>query len=413
MSTPSLDIDPVATATDQLEDWLISNGLAGWDPYDVMGHPLFRRLAGVSQSGFRPTSIAARVSHGLLRRSPLGMRRVLGVKREVNAKGVGLLLSAWLRLSALGDVNAAKQAVSCTSWLVDNADDGPWPGVYWGYPFDWNSRVFIPKGTPSAVVTSTCGQALLDFALSPVEIPEFSTSLRERALEAARGAAVFLSTGLNRHDESTGSSVLSYTPLDDFRVHNASLMAGEYLLRCSRVFDEPSWRELALALLNYTLADQAPDGSFEYWGPGQRIRSDIDNYHTGFVLRSIHAYELEGAEGARDALEAGWAYYRDVFFEPDGRPLNAPGRRLPLNIHSCAEAILCPATLTDRFPEALPLAEKAARWSVTNMANSDGSFAYLMRANGTLDRTPHLRWGQAWMMRALSELRTAQASRPL
>lgn len=400
-----------AQATFALETWLIRNGLAGWDPYDVMGHPLFKSIAGVPQSGLRPKSLVARVAHGGLRRAPVGTRRLLGVRQEVNAKGVGLLLSAWLRLDAAGDERAAAQIPACATWLLDNPNAGPWPGVYWGYPFDWNSRVFIPRGTPSAVVTSTCAQALLDFALSPADKPFAHAAARQRALDAAHGAATFLATGLNRYESAPGQTVLSYTPLDDFRVHNASLMAGELLLRCADVFGESSWRELAVALLRYTLADQSPDGSFEYWGPGQRDRSHIDNYHTGFVLRSLYAYELAGIDGATRALERGWEYYREHLYGDDGRPLDKPGSQLPLNIHSCAESILCPATLSTRFDTALALAEKSAAWSVANMTNPDGSFAYLWRANGTLDRTPHLRWGQAWMLRAFAELETARTGR--
>ena len=382
----------VLDAVTTLLVWLQGNGLAGHDPYDILGAASFRRLTSESS----PT-LVRRALFSARHRYPRTTRRLFGVRPAVNAKGVGLLLTSYLRLESHGVPDMRHRADECAAWLVENPSSG-YPGACWGYPFDWYTRIFIPVYTPSAVVTATCGQALLDHA---------EKYGREASYETARGAAVFLAEGLNRSANADGDICLSYTPLDDFQVHNASLMAAEYLLRASEAFSEPDWGDLALSCMRFTLADQLDDGSFEYWAPGQRESSQIDNYHTGFVLRSLDAFARKGHDAASHGLDAAWRHYRDTMLSREGRPRNEPGAATPLDIHSCAESVLCPAVLSSRYPEALELSRSAALWTIRNMRNPDGTFIH-----GIWGRhrraMPYLRWSQAWMLRALAELLLAE-----
>jgi hypothetical protein len=48
-------------------------------------------------------------------------------------------------------------------------------------------------------------------------------------------------------------------------------------------------------------------------------------------------------------------------------------------------------------------AQNAFRWTREKMQDKDGHFYYL-RNKYRMDKTPHIRWGQAWMMRALASL---------
>lgn len=386
-------MDPVLRSLEELVEWLDHNGIAGWDPYDALGHPLLRacsRRAQVGGPGLRYWELALAKAN----QHPMLTRRLLGIRPQINAKAVGLLLSGWLRALPLGFSGTNDQAHLLAGWLADHAIRD-YPGASWGYPFDWQSRVFIPKGTPSSVVTATCGQALLDYA---------DRTGDKNARHLAHDAALFISEGLGRYEAPNGGICFSYTPLDSFQVHNASLMAAEYLLRAGSSAERDDWIILATRALQFTTSEQQDDGSFEYWANSQMNGSQIDHYHTGFVLRSLLAFSQFGNPTAAEALDRGWRFYRDQLFATDGRPLNRPNKHFPLDIHSCAEAILCPATLSQRYgAEAIALSESAARWTAAHMQNLDGSFAY--RLNGDhLDRTPYLRWGQAWMFRALTEL---------
>lgn len=382
----------VLDAVTTLLAWLEGNGLAGYDPYDILGASGFRRLISASSP-----SLVRRVLLSARHRYPRVTRRVFGVRPAVNAKGVGLLLASYMRLASEQAPGMRRRADECATWLIENPSSG-YPGACWGYPFDWYTRKYIPAFTPSAVVTATCGQALLDHA------EEYG---HETSHQAARGAATFLAQGLNRSANADGDICLSYTPVDEFQVHNASLMAAEYLLRASKAFSMPEWGELALSCMRFTLADQLDDGSFEYWAPAQRESSQIDNYHTGFVLRSLDAFARAGHDAAAQGLDSAWRHYRDTMLSPHGRPRHEPGADTPLDIHSCAESILCPAVLSSRYPEAFELSRNAALWTIRNMRNADGTFihGFWGRHRRTM---PYLRWGQAWMLRALAELLLAE-----
>lgn len=391
-------VDPVASALDRLSAWFDANGLAGWDPYDILGDERYRALT-VDASGKDRTGFVPRAVRSARHRWPIATRRVLGMKPQVNAKGVGLVLSARLRQHDLGIPGSLERAREAASWLVDHPSAG-FPGISWGYPFDWYTRITVPTGTPSAVVTSTIAQALLDHAEKTGD---------ERALDAARGAAVFLSEGLNRTELDDGTFCFSYTPLDDFQVHNASLMAAEYLLRAARAFEVPEWEDLAARAMRFTVNEQFDDGSWEYWAEPQRTVSQIDNYHTGYVLRSLFAFEAAGYAEAGTALERGWDYYERVLLG-HGRPNQAPDRPRALDIHSCAESVLCPALFADRFEGALERSREAAEWTIENMRNADGTFIH-GEWNGHRRTAPYLRWAEAWMLRALTELLAQEAER--
>jgi hypothetical protein len=98
-------------------------------------------------------------------------------------------------------------------------------------------------------------------------------------------------------------------------------------------------------------------------------------------------------------------------------PLRA-ARKVPLTLINryplLTRKLACSATLSEAFPERfVKLISRTLPWIIKLMQNRNGSFAYLAFANGRVDRTPYLRWGQAWMLRALAELQFVVKQRPL
>jgi hypothetical protein len=379
------------SALRDLDSWFDSTGFAGWDPYDIRGNRRFSDITSIKPPATKRT-MAGTALEAAGRLWPHTIRSLFGVKPHVNSKGMGLYVAAQVRLAEAGSDSAMERASKAVDWLVANTAE-EYPGSSWGYPFPWYSRVEIPAGTPSSTATVTVADALLDYAEATAD---------EHVLEVARGAATFILGGLHLEEFGDGSVCFSYTPFDRFHVYNSSLLCAEYLNRAARLFDEPEWDELALRALRYVAAEQCPDGSFEYWGEDQRRASAIDNYHTGFVLRSLFALEQGGLSEATEPLESGWEFYRTHLFDGE-RPLQAPGITEVLNIHSCAESVLCPAVLSRRFPGALDVSAGAASWTIDNMRNADGTFIYGLR-KGWREKMVYWRWSQAWMLRSLSEL---------
>jgi hypothetical protein len=217
---------------------------------------------------------------------------------------------------------------------------------------------------------------------------------------------------LNHDVMADGTICFSYTPIDDFHVHNANLLVAEFLTRVGAEADEPEWVDLGIRAGQYALKEQNADGSLFYWGRIQDYQCPgcIDHYHSGFEIRCL--FGLAKNTGRADFQAAAVRYYefylkhlilRGVDFV---MPKMTPSSVYPVNIHSCAESILVAGTLYAEFPQARELLKPLVKWSIENMRNADGSFAFMRRrvfGRDIVHNVPYLRWGQGWMLLALSQ----------
>jgi len=384
LSTPQ---ETISQALDDLLEWIVTNGPAGSDPYDALNSP----YAGLASRLGRYGRIAFLQA---VRRSPVECRSLLRIRPSINAKGVAVLAHAYLELAEdRGEQRHLDLARSSLEWLERNSVAAG-AGIGWGYPFDWAARAFfVPKGTPSAVVSSVAGQAFLRAA---------SVFGDTHYRDVARTVAAFVMTGLRRF-ESDGGICFSYTPLDQARVFNASLMGASLLVRAGSDCD-PSLVETGRRATTFVLRNQNPDGSWPYgMAPFHRW---TDGHHTGFILRDLASIAAAtGWEDLRPAIDRGLCFYVDRLIAPDGRPLFRLDRPWPADIHACAEAILVLSDplLASRVGGLADRAVRVARWTFDNLRRPDGAFGYL-RYRKRVDWTAHLRWGQAWMLWALARL---------
>jgi rhamnogalacturonyl hydrolase YesR len=170
--------------------------------------------------------------------------------------------------------------------------------------------------------------------------------------------------------------------------------------------------QYGIKAVNFTLEAQNEDGSFFYndltdgavYNIPESSLKRIDHYHTGFVLRSLYSiYTTINEKRVYNALSLAYNFYRDNLFEDMKIPKWTPDNVYPVNIHSCAEAILCMSTLSDLFPDALEYAQNVFLWTRKKMQDKNGHFYYSKDKHRT-NRMPYIRWGQAWMMRAMASL---------
>lgn len=366
--------------------WLEARDWRGHDPFDLLLSPLAAPLR-----PFRWPSVAW-VQLG--RRSPWDVRPLLAVPPHENPKALALGVMGCLSLArgeAAGRLAARLLAAEA-------------PGGGWGYPFPWANRHFrVPAGTPSGVVTSFVTHALLAAAgrADPAGDGAPSCVLPDGVgpgdLRAAvvRGAA-FLADNLRRVATPHGP-LLSYTPLDERGVHNASVLAAVVLARGSALpGGEPAWADLARAAARATLGAQRADGSWPY-GTSRRD-AFVDGYHTGYVLSALGEMDARlGLDGAQEARTRGVAYWRRAFLSgPAVGP--SPGRPHPVDLHAVAQGIL---TLLEE--DDADEARRLAGWALAHARLPDGAFAFTWTP-GRVNRIPYLRWVQAWMFRALAAL---------
>src|SRR5881296_2767597 len=82
-------------ACSRLESWLVLNGWAGYDPYDIRGTGWYLSLA---QSGSLPSRAIRKAPFWLIHRFPLAARKLTRTRKMINPKGMGLFTSAFCRL---------------------------------------------------------------------------------------------------------------------------------------------------------------------------------------------------------------------------------------------------------------------------------------------------------------------------
>jgi hypothetical protein len=389
----------IEQAHDDLLQWCRRRDFAGHDPFDALNSRVFQ------STPFRHSRKSRLLWTQAFKRSPLNLRPFTFVPPQKNSKGVALFaLAALSNYRRLRTTAAETQARDLLDELLRMQIVG-YSGAAWGYNFDWQSRnFFAPQGTPMIVPTAFAVRALLDAN---------ETFKDGKYLKTARSSCEFILKDLRHSVEPDGSEeeiCFSYSPLDHTKIFNASLFAAETLACVGASGAELSvaGNDLAVRAARYVVRRQNYDGSWFYGaGPNQLW---IDNFHTAYVLLSLSRIMkcLRGGEiDLKPALERGYRFWRDRFFLADGWPKYYHDTLHPADAHAAATAIITLIELQELDREALPLAEKIAAWTISNLRDSRGFFYYQRRRFYTV-RAPFMRWTQAWMLYALARLLEAR-----
>jgi hypothetical protein len=110
-----------------------------------------------------------------------------------------------------------------------------------------------------------------------------------------------------------------------------------------------------------------------------------------------------GDASFNDVIDRGYAFYKRRCFTKRGVPKYFEDGLYPIDIHACTQAVLTFCDFIERDPEALPRAIAVAHWMIRHMQSADGFF-YYQRHRFWTNRTPYMRWAQAWAFRALARL---------
>jgi hypothetical protein len=379
--------EELLTAIKRLDGWLERSGWEGWDTFDGLASP----LASIFTLNI---PMLRRFWQQAIRRFPLNLRPIVGIKKAKASKAMGFCAQGYLTLYRIyGRNEYLQKARFCLHWLADNPTHG-YSGHCWGNHFEYESRAGrIPKDTPTIVWTSLIGHTFLD---------AYESLGNENYLKIARSACEFILRDLWHRTESD-TICLAYTPLDkEATIHNSNVLGASLLSRVCRYTSEQHLLQVAKRAFQFTANDQRKDGAW-YYGADEKYKW-VDCFHTGYVLESFYRHlQYTADKSFIDQLELGYKFFRDTFFEKNGTPRFYDTKKTPLDIQCASQGIQTLVTLKELSPDSLQIAQRIAHWTISNMQDRAGFF-YYRKYPFITNKTPTLHWAQATMLSALALL---------
>jgi len=378
-----------------LVEYVENQNYSGYDPYDALNSS---ELNHINSKLFRVMFTQFFVY------SPINLRLFFHIDKGINPKALGLLLSAYSNLYKTRRIERKffdEVSSKLVTLLLENASNG-FSGSCWGFNFNWNDvKRNAKKYTPTLVISSFVGNGFLDV---------YDITHNKKYMEIAESITHFILKDLHIREFQNGIC-FSYSPIDDHVVHNANCLGAAFLSRVYQLNSDKNLLEYSRKAFEYSLSQQNKDGSwlFQLDAETGKIRNQID-FHQGFIIdslcASINNKTLVDEKYLKGLKKAVVFYKNNQFFE-DGRSLWRLPQKYPIDIHHQAQGIITFSKLYSLFQdvEYLNFSKKIVEWTIENMQDKNGYFHYQKWPFFT-NKISYMRWGQAWMMLALSEYLT-------
>ena len=374
---------------------LAAQGYAGWDPYDALNARYLPSVLKNARFFRRPLT-------QVVKRSPIPLQPLLGVKRQVDAYTLGHVLLAAARLAdgrgsdgspGAEDIPAVCRHVVAELHALARSDGDR---LAWGYHFPVHTRFFsYEPPTPNLIVTAFVAKGLA--AVTRAGLLDCSADLRS--------AAAFVLKGLPRVADSTGQCI-GYVPGETTVVHNANMLAA--LVLCEAATTPGAWLDEALACARFTAARQAADGSWPY--SEEPYGRWVDGFHTGFVLEGlVRVARATGDLALQAAVDRGVRFYVAQLFGPNGEPKYYPHKALPYDALAAAQGVeTLHLAIGGGAAQAIP---GQLDWIRRHLVRPDGRVAYQVR-RGWTDHREFPRWAAAPLMSALAGVTFRESAPP-
>lgn len=382
-----------------LQYYVESENFKGYDPYDTLNSPMPFHWLGK----WGPV-----LAIQFQKRNPFNIRKLLGIKKEYNPKAMGLFLHAYSLqyqqhnpASSAGEETLQKMEFFF-NWLLENRTKG-YDEFCWGYNFDWASPVkFLKKYSPTIVVSGFVAKGIFEY---------YQATQNPKAVEVLKSIGFFAENQLAWTKNEKGYCV-SYSTKTVDCCYNANMLGAELYARLYFITKESNYKELAQKMTDFTIAYQQKDGHWNYSidpsADGGKERTQID-FHQGYVLDSIHYVNKYCGEKEeyKKALKLGAAYYFSKQFKANGQSIFRVPTEFPVEIHNQSQGIITFTRLSYLSTEYANFAKTIADWTIQNMQSKKGYFYYKKYPLYTI-KIPFMRWSQAWMLLALTELKAAK-----
>jgi len=389
MSQEVLKHARIEQVTNDLITFIEAEEFKGYDPYDTLNS---RIPFGWLGKWGKPIGIQ------IQKRNPINIRPLIGIKKDYNSKAMGLLLHAYSLMYQRRANEAIKSKIDFLfNWLLKNRTEG-FKHFCWGYNFDWaSSEKLLRAYSPTIVVSVFIAKGIIAY---------YETFKDQKSLEVLKSIGQFIKEDLIISEDSSGIC-FSYSTIEADCCYNASMLGSElfaFLYRETRIEE---YKELAIRSVNFVVDKQKHDGRWNYSIKLEtgKERKQID-FHQGYVIDSL-GYVMKYIPSTKEVFmpyfKKGLAYYQQKQFLANGQSLYRFPSIWPIEIHNQAQGIITFARWADLDEEYLSQSETIAKYTIDQMLSPKGYFYYKKYPWLTI-KTPFIRWSQAWMLLALTEL---------
>jgi hypothetical protein len=371
-------------ALERLINYCEKHDYLGFDPYDGLKSP-FLKLPII-----KDLKVVRFASQQIIKRSPINLRPLLLIPKGLNPVTLGLCIQGYANLIN-ADPTRNKEYYSKIEDLVQKLTtlipEG-FSGACWGYDFDWEARYAkIPSYQPTVVATGIISNALF--------IAANITNLKSCS-DLVISSANFVLNDLKRTYDGE-NFVFSYSPFDYQQVFNASMKGARILAQAYSLTGNQTFKDVASKAVAFVVKQQNSNGSWYY--SKASAGNWTDNYHTGYVLDCLDEFQkLTGINQFDENLIKGYDYYIHHFFNDEGFPYFYNNNKFPLDCTAASQAIITNIRFGNR-----ELSMKVAQYTIANMQKQNGSFRFRKFKYYTIN-TSFMRWSNAWMFAALSNL---------
>lgn len=361
----------------------------GYDPYDTLNS--WVPFGWLGKWG-KPIGIQ------IQKRNPINIRPLIGIKKDYNPKAIGLLLHAYSLMHQQEPKPETKEKIDFLfNWLLENRTKG-FMHHCWGYNFDWASSEKLLKAfSPTIVVSVFIAKGMIAY---------YEALKDPKALEVLKSIGQFIQEDLDVSEDESGIC-FSYSTIETDCCYNASMLGSELFAFLYQETKEEHYKELAIRSTNFVVDKQKADGRWNYsikLNSGKE-RTQVD-FHQGYVVDSlgyVMKYIPSTKEDYMPYFKKGLDYYQNNQFLPNGQSFYRVPSKWPVEIHNQAQGIITFARWVDLDESYLDQSKRIASYSIQNMRSPKGYFYYKKYPWITI-KTPFMRWSEAWMLLALTEL---------
>ena len=330
----------------------------GYDPYDILNSYIpFVKIN-------KWLAIIATQVH---KRNPINLRPLLGIKKDYNPKGLGLMLHAYCLLQKKQPSKNYSEQIKLLIQLLKEVSTKGYHGICWGYNFGWCSpEKYLKPYSPTTVATSFIIKGFYEaYQLNP----------NEELKSIMISASDFVLRDVAYLEDETGICISYSTEKKDI-CYNASLLAGEILAIRYAITNDEAMKEKCARIVHFVVDKQHADG---HWAYSKNYHTGIErtqtDFHQGFVLESISNIislcRIED-EKIKSSIIKGCNFYILQQFDSNGRSLFRIPKLYPTDIHYQAQGIITLCRLKNNVAELHSFAKTIAEWTIEHMQSRKG-----------------------------------------